>query len=158
MTTPQTQGSVMTAAIARFVHVMSSLTADNLSELTALFSESARFKDPFNEVVGRAAIERVFAHGFKQCPALRFVVDDIAPAAPNDSSPNVVFFYWRFLCGGLAAAPDALSITGVSRVVFDAEGLVCEHLDFWDPAEQLYSRVPVLGGLMGWIRRRLSAR
>lgn len=158
MTIPQVQTPVLTKAIQQFVHVMSSLTADNLSELTSLFTESARFKDPFNDVVGREAIERVFAHGFKQCPALRFVVDDIAPAAPNESSAGVVFFYWRFLCGGLAAAPDALCITGVSRVVFDAEGRVCEHIDFWDPAEQLYSRVPVLGGLMGWIRGRLSAR
>lgn len=158
MTIPPGQAPVITKAIKQFVRVMSSLTADNLSELTSLFTESARFKDPFNDVVGREAIERVFAHGFKQCPALRFVVDEIAPVAPNDSSAGVVFFYWRFLCGGLAAAPDALSITGVSRVVFNAEGLVCAHIDFWDPAEQLYSRVPVLGGLMGWIRRRLSAR
>jgi steroid delta-isomerase len=158
MTIPQEQSLSLTAAIERFVHVMSSLRPDHLSELAALFTESARFKDPFNDVVGRAAIERVFTHGFKQCPALRFVVDEIAPVTPSNPSAGVVFFYWRFLCGGLNAAPDALYITGVSRVVFDAEGLVCEHVDFWDPAEQLYSRVPVLGGLMSWIRRHLSAR
>jgi steroid delta-isomerase len=158
MTNQPAQTSAMTVAIARFVTVMSALRADDLSELTTLFTESARFKDPFNDVIGRAAIERVFRHGFKQCPALRFVVDEIAPVNPSNPSAGVVFFYWRFLCHGLNAAPDALCITGVSRVVFDAEGLVCEHVDFWDPAEQLYSRVPVLGGLMGWLRRRLSAR
>ncbi|MHB9020361.1 MAG: hypothetical protein ACYC3A_00830 [Halothiobacillus sp.] len=45
----------------------------------------------------------------------------------------------------------------MSRVAFDERGLVREHIDFCDPAEQVYSRVPVLGGLMRWIRRRLSS-
>ncbi|MGC8698287.1 MAG: nuclear transport factor 2 family protein, partial [Halothiobacillus sp.] len=106
MTNPAAQSPILATAIERFVHVMSTLNADNVSELKWLFTESARFKDPFNDVVGRAAIERVFTHGLKQCPALRFVVDEIAPVTPSNPSAGVVFFYWRFLCGGLNAAPE----------------------------------------------------
>ncbi|ACX96710.1 nuclear transport factor 2 family protein [Halothiobacillus neapolitanus] len=136
-------------AANRFRKVIESLQADQLEVLSEAFTPDAHFKDPFNDVTGREAIVRVFAHGYKNCPNLRFVVDEMA-LVPD---ARVVFFYWRFLCG----APSDLRLVGVSRVMFDDEGLVVDHVDYWDPAEQLYSQVPVLGALLRWVRGRLSA-
>lgn len=133
----------------KFARVAEQLTAENLDELAALFAPSARFKDPFNDVVGREAIVRVFAHGFKNCPNLRFIVLETA-FVPDTA---IVYFYWEFHCGGTGQ----LKLQGVSRVVFDTAGLVTEHIDYWDPAEQLYDTVPILGALLRWVRRRLSA-
>ncbi|OZB36520.1 MAG: hypothetical protein B7X35_08575 [Halothiobacillus sp. 14-56-357] len=136
-------------AAHRFRNVIESLQVDQLELLSEAFVANAHFKDPFNDVTGRDAIVRVFVHGYKNCPNLRFVVDEMA-FVPDT---RVVFFYWRFLCG----APSDLKLVGVSRVVFDDEGLVVDHVDYWDPAEQLYSQVPVLGALLRWVRGRLSA-
>lgn len=136
-------------ATRNFSEVIQNLRSDNLEELTLVFAPSARFKDPFNDVVGHEAIKQVFAHGFRSCPGLRFLVEEIAYVA--DSS--VAYFYWRFQCG----TPEQLTLTGVSRVVFDEQGFVVEHVDYWDPAGQLYEKLPILGGLIRWVRRRLSA-
>ena len=28
------------------------------------------------------------------------------------------------------------------------------HRDYWDAAEELYEKLPILGGLMRWLKRR----
>jgi len=38
------------------------LTPQSVSELSAFYSTTARFKDPFNDVTGVPAIETIFAH------------------------------------------------------------------------------------------------
>ncbi|MFW6322186.1 MAG: hypothetical protein ACOC02_01025, partial [Guyparkeria sp.] len=54
-------------------------------------------------------------------------------------------------------AAQEVSIEGMSELVLGADGLVVEHVDYWDPAGQLYERVPLLGWLMRRIRHRLAA-
>jgi hypothetical protein len=39
----------------------------------------------------------------------------------------------------------------------DAQGLITWHRDYWDAAEELYEKLPVLGGLMRWVKKRTSA-
>ncbi len=48
-------------------------------------------------------------------------------------------------------------IEGVSRIEFSAEGLVTEHIDYWDPVEYIYQKLPVIGSLFRWLKLRLSA-
>ena len=56
-------GPVSPAAIGLvpLVAGYNALRADNLRELLACYAEQAHFKDPFNDVVGRAEIDRIFA-------------------------------------------------------------------------------------------------
>jgi steroid delta-isomerase len=44
--------------------------------LPEFYSADAYFKDPFNEVRGVAAIQRIFAHMFEQVAEPRFVVSE----------------------------------------------------------------------------------
>lgn len=136
------------AALERYVAVMESLRADDLEALETVYADEARFVDPFNEVRGVAAIQAVFAHGFAQCPGMRFSVQ--ARALDGDRA----LLRWRMDCD---ASADGLSIEGMSELVIGGDGRVVEHVDHWDPAAQLYARVPVLGWLMRRIRRRLAA-
>ena len=135
--------------LTAYLHAFETLHPARLNVLLDCFAEDAVFEDPFNRVQGRVAIERVFAHGFRQCPNLRFTIDEVA-GVPDAAIALIV---WRFACqeaGGLV-------LHGTSRVVFGADGLAQLHVDYWDPAAQLYERVPILGALMRFIRRRLAA-
>ena len=38
-----------------------------------------------------------------------------------------------------------------------ADGRISYHRDYWDAAEELYAKLPVLGGLMRFLQRRLRA-
>ena len=37
-----------------------------------------------------------------------------------------------------------------------ADGLIEFHRDYWDAAEELYEKLPLLGGLMRWLKRRAN--
>mgnify|MGYP001478901331 CR=1 FL=1 len=124
------------------------LTPQTLPALAALYAEDARFRDPFNQVRGRAAITAIFRHMFTQVEAPRFVVtEQVAEGAQ-------AFLVWEFhfLRGG-----HSLCIHGGSHLKFNADGLVSEHRDYWDAAEELYARLPLIGPLMRWLQRQLSA-
>ncbi len=136
------------AALERLVAVMEGLREDRLETLDAVYAPQAHFVDPFNAVEGVAAIRGVFAHGFRQCPGMRFVVT--ARAVDGDHG----LLRWRMRCGEEAGA---LVIEGMTEVLLDDDGRVLEHVDHWDPAAQVYERVPLLGWLMRRIRRRLAA-
>ena len=47
-------------------------------------------------------------------------------------------------------------ILGASHLVFSTKGLVTLHRDYWDAAEELYEKLPVLGGAMRWLKRRAN--
>jgi len=43
-------------------------------------------------------------------------------------------------------------INGGSHLMFSREGLVNYHRDYWDAAEELYEKIPILG----WFLRRIK--
>jgi len=49
-------------------------------------------------------------------------------------------------------------VRGASKLCFDAEGKITNHRDFWDTGEELYAKLPVIGVLVRWLRKRLSAK
>eukprot|EP01031_Cornospumella_fuschlensis_P018024 gene18024-22062_t len=86
----------------------------DLDHLAALYAEDCRFKDPFNEVRGRAAVRRVFAHMFETVEAPRFVVNEVFVEGDQ------CFLGWDFHAGEFV-------IRGASHLHFDATGLVVAH-------------------------------
>jgi len=125
------------------------LTPKSLARIGEHYAANAWFKDPFNEASGLEAIRHVFAHMFATLRAPRFrVTDRIA----DDGGAVLV---WEFRFG---AGPREYLVRGASHLRFDARGKVLYHRDYWDTGEELYAKVPLLGGLMRWLRRRLAAR
>ncbi len=130
--------------VAALIGLYESLTPPTLDDLAGRYARGCRFKDPFNEVEGRAAVRRIFEHMFETVKAPRFVVT--SAFAEGDQA----FLAWDFHAGDLV-------IRGASHLSFDAAGLVAEHRDYWDAAEELYEKLPVLGALMRLLKRRLRA-
>ena len=132
----------------RLADFYETLTPSSLTALDQLYAANARFKDPFNEVTGTAAIRRIFEHMFATTEAPRFVVTEHI----EQGEQAMLGWEFRFVLRG-----RALTVRGVTHLRFDADGRVTLHRDYWDAAEELYEKLPLLGGVMRLIRRRLSA-
>lgn len=128
------------------------LTPATLSRFGEFYSADAWFKDPFNEVHGLPAIERIFAHMFKQVDEPRFVVEEQVVDAGG--AMLVWSFHFRVRLWGKG---QPQKMRGVSHLKFNADGKVCYHRDYWDTAEELYMKLPGLGSLMRGLRRALAA-
>jgi steroid Delta-isomerase len=137
--------------VQRLVACYETLSPQTLDALVNLYSTDVRFKDPFNEVQGTAALRRVFEHMFKLQAVVRF---DVRVAACEGDDAVLVWLYrgWREATTGSA---DALTLRGSTHVHFDAQGRIDVHRDYWDAAEELYETVPMLGALMRWLKRRV---
>jgi ketosteroid isomerase-like protein len=137
--------------VARVVAMFESITPADVSRLGEFYASDARFKDPFNDVRGVPAIEKVFAHMFVALDAPRFVVRDIV--AEGDQC----FLTWDFLFRFRRFSRDEQLVHGGSHLRFDAQGRVALHRDYWDAAEELYEKLPGIGGFMRFLKRRANS-
>ena len=135
-------------AVDRLADFYEALSSTTLHELDALYAAEARFKDPFNEVLGVAAIRRIFEHMFASVDTPRFVV------TTRIVDGDQAMLGWNF---HLRLRGRELVVRGVSHLRFDASAKVVVHRDYWDPAEDLYAHLPLIGSLMRALRRKLSA-
>ncbi|MES2957924.1 MAG: nuclear transport factor 2 family protein [Pseudomonadota bacterium] len=138
--------------MARIVAFFEQLSLADLARIGEFYSEDARFKDPFNDVQSVLAITAVFAHMYRALEGPRFVVHDIVVDGDQ------CFLTWDFLFRFRRFAPGAdQRIRGATQLRFAADGRVATHRDYWDAAEELYEKLPAVGGLMRWLKRRANA-
>ena len=136
-------------AYLRFYETMS---PDTLDELDALVTPYVRFTDPFNDVRGPEAMRHIFMDMFKKVQGPRFYVTYKA------YDGNVLLVRWRFSGHVEAFGKDPWVVEGVSEIHIDADGRISAHIDHWDAAAQLYERLPLVGPLFRFIRRRAGSR
>jgi steroid Delta-isomerase len=140
--------------VANAKSLFENLSRDKVSLLRELYAHDAWFKDPFNEVTGIDAICKIFDHMFDQVQNPRFVVKDVVAQGQD------AFLTWDFLFSSArmksAAANGSQLIRGASHLKFGADGKIVYHRDYWDVAEELYEKIPVLGAVMRFVKRRAN--
>lgn len=127
------------------------LSAGNLGELDAYYAADACFKDPFHEVTGVAAIRAILEHTFDKLPGARFRVTGRFPGPDQQA---VILWEMDFV---MPVTRRPTTISGATHLSFDATGRVTRHRDYWDAAEELYARLPVLKWLMRGLARQAAA-
>lgn len=136
---------VLDRVIAFFEH----LSPQSLGSLDELYAPQARFKDPFNEVEGTEAIRAIFVHMFQSLHEPRFVVT--GRLQQGEQAFLTWDFHFRFQRFDTSTVQ---TVRGATHLVFDSKGQVVLHRDYWDAAEELYEKLPGVGALMRWLKRR----
>lgn len=144
MTAPQPPAVAGTERAVRFFETLS---PESVATIDTIYSADAWFKDPFNEVRGVAAIGALFTHMFVQVEAPRFVV------TTRVVQDNDAFLTWDFRFRMKRFSGAEQCIRGATHLRFDTEGRVDVHRDYWDAAEELYEKLPILGALMRILKR-----
>ncbi len=134
--------------LGRLVRFFETISLDTLhGEVGTVYARDAQFKDPFNEVCGVAAIARIFEHMFEQVNEPHFVV------TTKVLDGSQAFLTWEFLFRMKRFSNETQCILGATHIIFDPEGKVSVHRDYWDAAEELYEKLPLIGSLMRWLKR-----
>lgn len=129
-----------------------SLSPQSVSQLHTLYDAQATFKDPFNEVQGLTEIEQIFRHMYVALDQPHFVITgQLVDGAQAFLTWEFRFHFKRFDTTTLQ------TVRGASHVVFNEQGRVTLHRDYWDAAEELYEKLPVLGGVMRWLKKRANS-
>ena len=125
-----------------------SITPQTVAQARQFYTGDAFFKDPFQEVRGIEKVEHVYAHMFAQVANPRFKVHQRFHAATGE-----VMLTWDFLFE-MRGKPQV--VRGTTHLQFAADGRINSHRDYWDVAEELYEKLPVLGGFMRFLKRRAA--
>jgi steroid delta-isomerase len=133
--------------LERLVRFYQTLSEESLAQLPAIYAADASFKDPFNEVRGVAAITAIFRHMYEQVDEPRFDIDTRVLQGAD------AFLTWDFTFRMKRFSRERQCIRGATHIRFDAAGAVALHRDYWDAAEELYEKLPLLGALMRWLKR-----
>lgn len=140
------------AAVARISAFFEALSPQSLALMGTLYTPDARFKDPFNAVQGVPAITGIFEHMFHNLHQPRFVVTQQVV----DGAQAFLVWEFRFRFKRFDTATEQV-IRGGSHLVLAPDGRISDHRDYWDAAEELYEKLPVVSALMRWLKRRANS-
>jgi ketosteroid isomerase-like protein len=142
-------------AALRVAQFFETLRPNDLVRIKDYYCKDALFKDPFNEVQGVDAIAQIFSHMFDALKQPRFVITQKIQEGEH------CFVTWDFLFAMRQYQPDTTqTIRGASHLVFrleDGVWRIAVHRDYWDAAEELYEKLPVVGTLMRWLKKRANS-
>lgn len=140
------------AHVQRIAQWFSQLQAADVDRMGEFYTADAYFKDPFNEVRGVPAIQRIFGHMFVALHGPRFVVTERIVQGAQ------CFLTWEFRFRMKRFDTTTLQvIRGGSHIVLADDGRIASHRDYWDAAEELYEKLPVVGALMRWLKQRANS-
>ena len=142
------------AALQRIVQLFNQLQPSDVARLDQFYCPDAHFKDPFNEVQGLSEVQRIFDHMYVALHAPRFVVTQAVQQGEH------AFVTWDFLFALRSQPNTPFTVRGATHFVLrQVQGRWCVavHRDYWDVAEELYEKLPVLGSLMRWLKRRVNS-
>lgn len=139
-------------ALDRLITAFETLSPDNVGALADFYRADAYFKDPFNDVRGRAEIVFIFKHMYRQVDAPRFEIKQ------SILEGHDAFIVWEFCFRMKSRKGPELRIHGSSHLRFTPDHMVEYHRDYWDSAEELYEKIPGLGWLMRLLRRGAQYR
>ena len=137
--------------IDALLHFYETLTPDRVGDFGFYYGQSAYFKDPFNEVNRLEDIREIFARMFRQVADPRFVISEWAGDAGG------LFLVWEMRFRMKSWKPQQVrSIRGASHLRLGDDGKVTYHRDYWDTGEELYAKLPLIGGAVRFLRRAIG--
>ena len=140
----------MSDFLRRFATEFAALDAGNLARLGELYSDDVLFRDPLHEVRGLPALQRYFAEMYANVGRLDFDFHGFDQVYDGEGYLRwTMHFRHPRLRGG---AP--ISVDGCSHLLWWDK--VYQHRDYFDAGAMLYEHLPLMGGVIAWLKRRLA--
>ncbi len=138
-------------SLDNLIHFFENIRRENTRDLAKIYTDDVFFKDPFNEVHGIQSVIAIFDHMFDQLDQPRFVV------TTHVIQGDQAFLTWDFLFKMKRYKRDEQCIRGASHLRFTEDGRVCYHRDYWDAAEELYEKLPLIGSMMRGLKKMANS-
>ena len=136
----------MTSA-RKYAEFLESVSPQTLDDYDQFVGEDVYFSDPFHQVRGIELFKCVFSEMFMKVGPVRFEVSRVFQA---DREAVLIWEFSALLMNRPWIVP------GTSRIVFDQNGKVIEHIDYWDSGRYFLMHLPVIGRFVSWLYRRVG--
>ncbi|MBT8766570.1 nuclear transport factor 2 family protein [Metapseudomonas boanensis] len=140
----------MPAFLQHFAQTFSTLDANRLDALEALYTPDVHFRDPLHSLNGLPAIRRYFGQMYASVRDLHYEFQGF-----DEVGPDRGYLRWtlRFRHPRLAGG-GVIQLEGCSYLRWHER--VYLHHDYFDAGALLYEHLPLMGRLIAWLKQRLA--
>ncbi len=140
----------MSDFLHHFAQRFAELDASNLQQIDELYSEDILFRDPLHEVRGLPALQNYFAELYGNVSQLYFDFHSHDQIGDGEGYLRWTLHYRHPSLRGGAL----IHVDGCSHLLWWDK--VYQHRDYFDAGALLYENLPLLGGAIAWLKRRLA--
>jgi limonene-1,2-epoxide hydrolase len=140
----------MSGPLDRFKVVFNQLNKDTLHLLENIYTPDVKFRDPVHELNGLPALRDYYGRLYDGVVSCHFDFE----AEVIQGQQGMLVWTMRFQHARFQR-DKMMELRGVSHLRFLDDGRVKDHRDYFDMGEFIYERVPVLGGIIRAIKKRL---
>lgn len=128
------------------------LSKDSIDLVDEFYDADVLFRDPIEEIRGIKDMKTYYASMYKNVRSITFQFQEIY--SKEDSS--VAVWVMTFEAEGLNSG-KAIKVEGTSRMIFHPDtDKVVFHQDYFDVGQMVYEYVPVLGGMIRFVKGRMA--
>ena len=135
-----------------FLEVYRSLSIENLHRLDQIYTADIHFVDPAHEIKGIENLRSYFEKLYANVKSVEFEFLDPFRSEDRGYVQWTMNFSHPRLSGG-----RNITVPGSSFLRFTKTHKVFSHRDYFDLGSMLYQHIPVLGGIVKSINRRLGS-
>lgn len=149
---PFARGSAQeTAALAQVKALFADLSEANArARVREVYAADAFFNDTLKTLHGVDAIEAYVVRSAQAAESVTTIFEDMAESNGDYYLRWVMDIRFKKFRRG-----ETTRTIGITHLRFNPQGKVVLHQDYWDSAAGLYQHVPVVGGMIRFIQRRL---
>ncbi|MDF0732387.1 nuclear transport factor 2 family protein [Pseudomonas entomophila] len=140
----------MSAFLTQFANRFATLDAASLDGLGTLYTTDVQFRDPLHQFDGLPALRAYFEQLYANAHDIRYDIH-----ATDQTAPGEGYLRWTlYFRHPRLARGQLIRLDGCSHLRWEER--VYHHQDYFDAGALLYEHVPVLGAVIGWLKRRLA--
>lgn len=134
----------------KLLETYNKLNSTNLDLLDAVYSPQIQFIDPVHELHGLDDLKRYFRALYQNVQEVSFTYHHQVRTADE----GYVQWEMRFSHPRIKHGKQ-VSLPGVSFLCFNEQEKIFLHRDYYDLGAMLYEHLPLLGGIISTLKRRL---
>jgi hypothetical protein len=135
-----------------FLTTFNRLDKNNLSLLDTIYHPDICFEDPAHTLNGLPALKQYFSSLYENVRSIRFVFD-----TPMRSDNRAAVTWTLHMTHPRLAKGRPVAVIGCTCLTFAPDGRVTGHRDFFDLGAMIYEHLPLAGGLIRTVKKRLGS-
>jgi hypothetical protein len=136
--------------VEQFKQLYQQLDASNVEKIETVYAPEIQFQDPFHQIDGLQNLKHYFKDLYLNVDTISFEFGE------SISDGNNHFVDWVMnLTHPKLNKGRTIKVPGATFLKVNETQQIISHRDFFDAGVMLYEQIPVLGGLVRMIKRRL---
>jgi hypothetical protein len=119
-------------------------------QIAETYAEKIYFNDTLVTIHDRQNLSQYLKHTQQQLDSIKFQVLSVQDTGRD----SYVRWLMQTKCKAMGQAIDIQS-NGISHLRFNADSKIIVHQDYWDSMQGFYEHLPLIGGVLRWIKNGL---